>query len=173
MTLSRVRSLNGERLTDFDPASIIVSTNCLKEINRLRTIYRKDLSLYDVPKTKNSCKKRRFTVELDEETPPFKKPCCPCIDKQNLKSKTFMPQEELPKTIKSKIKAHKNDDCICTDTVSTNHQLTVWPDLRFYPVNKEWHPTSMQYFARSRICSYFKFCFSYRRASYTTNLSRL
>ena len=57
VALSRVRTLNGVHLTDFDPASIIVSTNCLEEINRLRTIYRKDLSLYDIPKTKNSCKK--------------------------------------------------------------------------------------------------------------------
>ena len=111
VALSRVHSLNGVHLTDFDPASIIVSTNCLEEINRLRTIYRKDLSLYDIPKTKNSCKKRRFTVELDEETPPFKKPC---NDKQNCKRKTSMPGEELPKTKKSKIKARKNDDCICS-----------------------------------------------------------
>ena len=134
VALSRVRSLNGVHLTDFNQASIIVSTNCLEEINRLRTIYRKDLSLYDIPKTKN-CKKRQFTVELDEETPPFKKPC---NDKQNCKRKTFVPGEELPKAKKSKIKAHKNDDCICTDTISTSHQLTVWPDLRFYPVNEEW-----------------------------------
>ena len=54
VTLSRVRSLNGLHLTQFDPASIIVSTSCLEEINQLRSIYRKDLSLYDVPKTKNS-----------------------------------------------------------------------------------------------------------------------
>ena len=45
VALSRVRTLNGVHLTDFDPASITVSTNCLEEINRLRTIYRKDLSL--------------------------------------------------------------------------------------------------------------------------------
>ena len=57
VALSRVRSLNGLHLTDFDPASIIVSAICLEEINRLRSIYRKDLPLYDVPKTKNSCKK--------------------------------------------------------------------------------------------------------------------
>ena len=93
VALSRVRTLNGVHLTDFDPASIIVSTNCLEEINRLRTIYRKDLSLYDIPKTKNSCKKRRFTVELGEEAPPFKKSC---NDKQNYKRKTSMPGEELP-----------------------------------------------------------------------------
>ena len=45
MALSRVRSLDGVHLIDFDPASIIVSTNCLKEINRLCAIYRKDLLL--------------------------------------------------------------------------------------------------------------------------------
>ena len=40
-----------------------------------------------------------------------------------------MPQEEQPKTKKSKIKACRNDDCICIDAVSTSHQLTMWPDL--------------------------------------------
>ena len=49
-----------------------------------------------------------------------------------------MPQGELPKTKKSKIKARRNNDCICTDTVSASHQHMVWPDLRFYPVNEEW-----------------------------------
>ena len=63
VALSRVRSLNGVHLTDFDPASIIVSTNCLEEINRLRTIYRKDLSLYDIPKAKN-CKKDGLLLNL-------------------------------------------------------------------------------------------------------------
>ena len=56
VALSRVRSLNGLNLTDFDSASIIVSSSCLEEINRLRGVYRKDLSLYNVPKT-NFCKK--------------------------------------------------------------------------------------------------------------------
>ena len=52
MALSRVRSLDGVHLIDFDPASIIVSTNCLEEINRLYAIYRKDLLLlYLKPKT--------------------------------------------------------------------------------------------------------------------------
>ena len=56
VALSRVHSLNGLHLTEFDSISIIVSTSCLEEINRLHNIYRKDLPLYDVPKTKNSCK---------------------------------------------------------------------------------------------------------------------
>ena len=46
VALSRVRSLNGLHLTDFDPASIIVSSSCLEEINRLCGMYRKDLPLY-------------------------------------------------------------------------------------------------------------------------------
>ena len=40
-----------------------------------------------------------------------------------------MPQEELPKAKNSKIKARWNDDCICTDTVSTSHLLSVGADL--------------------------------------------
>ena len=69
MALSRVRSLNGLYITEFDPASIIVSNTCLEEINRLRSIYRKDLPLYDIPKRSNSSKKRKFTVKVDEEAP--------------------------------------------------------------------------------------------------------
>ena len=56
VALSRIRSLNGAHLTDFDPASIIVSTNCLEEVNRLHTIDRKDLSLH-ISKPKNFRKK--------------------------------------------------------------------------------------------------------------------
>ena len=43
VALSRVRSLAGLHLSAFHPKSIIVSTNCLKEVNRLRGIFRKDL----------------------------------------------------------------------------------------------------------------------------------
>ena len=46
MALSRVRSLAGLHLSAFDPKSIIVSTSCLQEANRLN---RKDLPLYQMP----------------------------------------------------------------------------------------------------------------------------
>ena len=49
VALSRVRSLSGLYLAAFDPKSIMVSTSCLKEVNRLRETYRKDLPLYPVP----------------------------------------------------------------------------------------------------------------------------
>ena len=57
VALSRVRSLSGLHLTEFNPASIIVSNSCLEEINRLRSIYRKDLPLYNIPKSKNPSRK--------------------------------------------------------------------------------------------------------------------
>lgn len=82
VALSRVRSLNGLHQTEFDPASIIASSCCLEEINRLRRIYRKDLPLYDITKSKNSCKKRKFDVMVDEQAPPAKKHC---IEKQKPK----------------------------------------------------------------------------------------
>ena len=47
---SRVRLLSGVHLAAFDPKSIMVSVTCLKEVNRLRDMYRKDLPLYVLPK---------------------------------------------------------------------------------------------------------------------------
>ena len=42
VALSRVRSLSGLYLAAFDPKSIMVSTSCLKEVNRLRETYREE-----------------------------------------------------------------------------------------------------------------------------------
>ena len=43
VAVSRVRTLQGLHLFAFDPKSIMVSTSCLNEINRLRAAYRPDL----------------------------------------------------------------------------------------------------------------------------------
>ena len=64
VALSRVRSLSGLHLTHFDPASIIVSNSCLEEINRLRSIYRKDLPLYNIPKNKSSIESENLLLNL-------------------------------------------------------------------------------------------------------------
>jgi len=52
VAISRVRHLDGLHLTSFDPASIIASSSGLEEVNRLRSCFRKHLSLYDIPPTK-------------------------------------------------------------------------------------------------------------------------
>ena len=61
VALSRVRSLSGLYLAAFDPKSIMVSTSCLKEVNRLRETYRKDLPLYPVPLQSRTGTKRKLT----------------------------------------------------------------------------------------------------------------
>ena len=60
--LSKVRSLAGLHLSAFHHKSIFVSTSCLKEVNRLRRIFEKDLPKYQLPKqTVTTCKKRKLT----------------------------------------------------------------------------------------------------------------
>ena len=62
VALSRVRSLAGLHLSAFDTKSISVSTSCLKEVNRLRGLFRNDLPQYQLPKqTATTCRKRKLT----------------------------------------------------------------------------------------------------------------
>ena len=138
VALSRVRSLNSLHLTEFDPASIIVSNSCLEEINRLRRIYRKDLPLYEISKNKSSCKKRKFAVKVDEQAPPAKKHC---IEKHNPKRKLSLQKELIksnpPKKMKTDSDKVHNIDCIYAG-MEGQCQRTMWPDLRCYLVNEEW-----------------------------------
>ena len=74
VALSRVRSLEGLHLTAFDPASIKVNVKCLKEINRLRQLHRKDLPAYKIPVA--TAKKRKLTGASEGDAallPPPKK----------------------------------------------------------------------------------------------------
>ena len=52
VAMSRVRTVEGLHLTAFDPKSIIVNNTCLEEVNRLRSLFRKDLPLYEIPEKK-------------------------------------------------------------------------------------------------------------------------
>ena len=49
VAMSRVHTLEGLHLTAFDPKSIIVENSCHEEVNRLRSSFRKDLPLSDIP----------------------------------------------------------------------------------------------------------------------------
>ena len=64
-------------------------------------MYRKDLPLYDVPKSKTSCKKRKFAIKVDEQAPPVKKRC---IDKQKPKRKLSLQKESVKTNPPKKIK---------------------------------------------------------------------
>ena len=73
VALSRVRSLSGLHLTAFDPKSIMVSKSCLKEINRLRELYRKDLPLYELPPAPRTATKRKLSGSTVPDQPKAKK----------------------------------------------------------------------------------------------------
>ena len=62
VALSRLRSLTGLYLSAFNPQSIMVSTKCLKEVNRLRQSFRNDLPLYDIPVKSSKTTKRKLTA---------------------------------------------------------------------------------------------------------------
>ena len=51
VALSRVKRLENLHLISFTPKSIMVSTQSLQEINRLRKLYRPDLPEYPIPKS--------------------------------------------------------------------------------------------------------------------------
>ena len=52
IAMSRVRTLEGLHLTAFDPKSVIVNDSCLEKVNRLRSTFRKDIPLYELPEKK-------------------------------------------------------------------------------------------------------------------------
>ena len=58
VALSRVHTIEGVYLTSFDPKSIMVSDDCLREINRLRSTFREDLPLYEIPEIAITKKRR-------------------------------------------------------------------------------------------------------------------
>ena len=135
VALSRVRSLDGLYLTDFDPSSIMVSNSCLEEINRLRSIYRKDLPLYEIIENKKG-PKRKLTIMLDEQAPLSKKPRLLVPPRKPYKRKATQVAEQKP-VKKRKANDTVKDDCHITN-VENAHQRTEWTDLRFYPVDEEW-----------------------------------
>ena len=73
VAISRVRTLAGLHLVAFDPNSIMVSTTCLKEVNRLRQVYRPDLKPYPVAIKPTTGTKRKLTGNTPCTEPECKK----------------------------------------------------------------------------------------------------
>ena len=136
VALSRVRSLAGLHLSAFHHKSINVSTSCLKEVNRLRGIFRKDLPQYQLPKqTATTCRKRKLTGS-NSETP------------QKILRVAQTTSESLLKKAARKRKRPKTKQCdddrpkeklrTCADaTNTTQRRIRTWP-FRFNHVNEEW-----------------------------------
>ena len=74
VAVSRVRTLEGLHLVAFEPKSIMVSTSCLKEVNRLRGAYRPDLQVYALPHPPKPGSKHKLTGSTQDSAPNPKKP---------------------------------------------------------------------------------------------------
>ena len=139
VALSRVRSLAGLHLSAFDPASIIVSTSCLKEVNRLRETFRKDLPQYDLPlKSKTGCiaKKRKLTGSNKVGNPPKKARLAKATKVTKVPPKTKGTQSLKRNDGKSNKK--QSDSCVITgaSNISRDRNRT-WPFM-FNCVDEEW-----------------------------------
>ena len=62
-------ALTGLYLSAFNPQSIMVSTKCLKEVNRLRQSFRSDLPLYHIPVKSGKTTKRKLTAITTSDEP--------------------------------------------------------------------------------------------------------
>ena len=131
VALSRVRTLEGLHLTAFDPKSIMVSTQSLQEINRLRKLYRPDLPPYAVPSQQSMHSKRKRMLTGVCTSPNPAKQC-----KGNQKySQTGL----LPST---------SNSTSAPVSQSVPHTVVQWRrrhvqpfaqnDFRFNPVDAEW-----------------------------------
>ena len=63
VSLSRVKQLENLHLIAFKPQSVMVSSKCLQEVNRLRQTYRPDLPQYSVPTNQCGTQKRKRKME--------------------------------------------------------------------------------------------------------------
>ena len=128
VAMSRVRTLEGLHLTAFDPKSIIVNNGCLEEVNRLRSCFRKDLPLYEIPVEKKRPVKRPLLDDCEKEAPAKKKPKGPTCKKRSA---------DAPKTIPRAKKA-KDGDCEVVGVDRPVAPRYEWTNHRYYPVDVEW-----------------------------------
>ena len=63
VALSRVKQPENLHLIAFKTQSVMVSSKCLQEVNRLRQTYRPDLPQYSVPTTQGGTQKRKRKME--------------------------------------------------------------------------------------------------------------
>ena len=125
VAMSRVRTLEGFHLTAFDPQSIVVNNSCLEEVNRLRSTFRKDHPLYELPEKKKRPVKHNL---LDEDAPAYKTETEP-----KAKRRCYVPKS-APSAKKRKI----DKDCKVVGVHRPAAPRYEWSDYRYYPVDEAW-----------------------------------
>ena len=149
VAVSRVRTLQGLHLVAFEPESIMVSTSCLKEINRLRATYRPDLNPHPLPAPPKADHKRKLTGSVQHDNPKPKKPCGANPGslnkgKQSLGTSKTAPPKKTPTKRKRTELAKSTDDQPAKKARNANEAdvqfLYQEPDLpyKFHSVDEQW-----------------------------------
>ena len=125
VALSRVKSISGLHLSAFHPNCIIVSENSIREVNRLREKFRKDLPQYLIPFQPKHGTKRRLAGDADNMVSKAKK-ILKLAAKQICDRKRKNPDTQ-------------QDDSkrVCNRQDYEPSRLGVWP-LSYNPVNEDW-----------------------------------
>ena len=97
-------------------------------MNRLRSCFRKDLPLYEIPVEKKRPVKRPLLDDCEKEAPTKKKPKGPTCKKRSA---------DAPKTI-PRAKKEKDGDCEVVGVDRPVAPRYEWTNHRYYPVDVEW-----------------------------------
>ena len=143
VAVSRVRTLAGLHLVAFEPKSIMVSTSCLKEVNRLRAAYRPDLQAYALPHTPRTGSKHKLAGSVQDSAPNPKKPRVagngsPRKRKQPLSSVNKPPAKRAKKLNKTPPSSKRKDKKPCHSNARDNPTTQRVCPFKFFPVDEQW-----------------------------------
>ena len=149
VALSRIRSLAGVYLNTFNSQSVKVSISCLKEVNRLRQAYRKDLPIFSRPAISKLSKKRKLISRDDIEAPVEKqiptihdKSSSPVFNTATAQNCYILPlakrkKDNAKKVVKVKqINELQAPNKELESTISI--QNIIRSPLKYFQVNEEW-----------------------------------
>ena len=148
MALFRVKQLENLHLIAFKPESVMVSTKCLHEINRLRQTYRPDLPQYTFPSAQQApqTRKRSLTGSLLSFPPPSNQNRVVVSSGTKRKLEPQSDNKQLPPEKKR-----------CTSSSVVDTRPEVPSRYRYNPVSVEWQRRVCQElglrFVRANICT--------------------
>ena len=161
VALSRVKQLENLHLIAFKPQSVMVSSKCLQEVNRLRQTYRPDLPQYSVPTTQGGTQKRKRKMEGACTSEPSNPPKLKRIRtdtgsrKRKAASQTVDKKLPLKKTCPDRTKSHKpkrNPEKLIS-CPTPNNPLRIIDRFRFNPVSEEWQRRVCQELGLRFVCA--------------------
>ena len=161
VALSRVKQLENLHLIAFKPQSVMVSSKCLQEVNRLRQTYRPDLPQYSVPTTQGGTQKRKRKMEgaCTSEPSNLSKPKRIRTDtgsrKRKAASQTVDKKLPLKKPCPDRTKSHrpKRNPEKLISCPTPNNPLRIIDRFRFNPVSEEWQRRVCQELALRFVCA--------------------